>query len=80
MVNALAGIQPINLVFDGQARCFKISITYDTDIRVSSCSTNFPTIESRSNKRTAAICSDVADALFLDSVVDPIGLAGDTVV
>ncbi len=74
-----AGITPVDPVVEGQVGALKISITLGSGIQTSNYGTGSFQIENIGQKQIAAVYFDVTDALFPDTVFDPIGLAGDSV-
>ncbi|MEM6452774.1 MAG: DUF4347 domain-containing protein, partial [Cyanobacteria bacterium P01_D01_bin.105] len=76
---AFSGITPIDSVDSNEIGSLKITITPNSGIQKSNFSTSSFTVENTGDKRIAAIYLDVTDALFPDTVFDPVGLAGDTV-
>ncbi|MEL7225720.1 MAG: hypothetical protein AAGL17_12900 [Cyanobacteria bacterium J06576_12] len=78
MIDAFVGIDPVDSVDPSQTGSAKVSVTPGGDIQVSNFGAKSFTVENTGSKRIAAIYFDVTDALFLDTVFDPIGLAGDS--
>ncbi|EDX86073.1 Carbohydrate binding module (family 6) [Synechococcus sp. PCC 7335] len=78
MIDAFSGITPVDSIDPNQTGSAKISILPDSGIQKSSFGTQSFTVENTGSKRIAAIYFDVTEALYLDTVFDPVGLAGDS--
>ncbi len=73
-----AGINPVDPIVNGQNGSAQITITSGKGIQISNFGTSSFQVENTGDKRIAAIYFDVTDALFPDTVFDPVGLAGDS--
>ncbi len=74
-----SGIAPVDAVDPNANGAVRIEITPGAGVQASNYGTGSFTIENIGDKRIAAVYFDVADALFPDTVFDPVGLAGDSV-
>ena len=79
MVDAFIGIEPVDSEIPESIGSAKITITPGKHIQISNYGTQSFTVENTGDKRIAAVYFDVSDAVFSDTVFDPIGLAGDSV-
>ncbi|MEO0803660.1 MAG: DUF4347 domain-containing protein, partial [Cyanobacteria bacterium J06642_2] len=75
---AFAGIEPIDSVVPGQTGEIKVTVKPGGNVQSSTYNDKSFTVENTGDKRIAAIYFDITDALFPDTVFDPLGLAGDT--
>ncbi|WP_404789623.1 DUF4347 domain-containing protein [Altericista sp. CCNU0014] len=77
-IEAFAGIAPVDPIVAGQVGAVEVTITLNSGIQHSNYGTGSFQVKNIGNKRIAAVYFDVTDALFPDTVFDPVGLAGDT--
>ncbi|MEL7331648.1 MAG: DUF4347 domain-containing protein, partial [Cyanobacteria bacterium J06560_2] len=75
---AFSGITAVDTVDPNLSGAINITITPNSGIQKSNFSAKSFTINNTGDKRIAAIYIDVTDALFPDTVFDPVGLAGDS--
>ncbi|MGK7896069.1 MAG: DUF4347 domain-containing protein [Xenococcus sp. (in: cyanobacteria)] len=78
MIDAFSGIGPVDEIDSNQVGAVKINVRPGGNIKTSTYNTKSFTVENIGDKRIAAIYFDITDALYPDSVFDPLGLAGDT--
>ncbi|MEL7509558.1 MAG: carbohydrate-binding domain-containing protein [Cyanobacteria bacterium J06554_1] len=78
MIDAFIGIDPVDPIEPAQTGSAKITVRPGSNINVSTFNDKSFTVENTGDKRIAAIFIDITDALFPDTVYDPVGLAGDS--
>ena len=75
---AFNGITPVDPVDPNQTGAVQITVKPGANIQTSTFNDKSFTVENTGDKRIAAIYIDLTDALFPDTVYDPIGIAGDS--
>ncbi|MGV2826796.1 malectin domain-containing carbohydrate-binding protein [Myxosarcina sp. GI1(2024)] len=73
------GIEPVDVESAEQIGAARITITPNSGIQKSNYRTDSFIVENTGNKKIAAVYFDVSNALFPDTVFDPVGHAGDSV-
>ncbi|MEO1133340.1 MAG: DUF4347 domain-containing protein, partial [Cyanobacteria bacterium J06639_1] len=75
---AFSGIAPVDLVVPGEVGAVKITVKAGGNVQSSTFNNKSFVVENVGDKRVAAIYVDISNALFPDTVFDPVGLAGDS--